>query len=279
MGFPLLSIRRWRKSGHSNARGCLFAVLKLPRGLKASGSCVDAKTEAEGSGGQKSPQTASMSRAASMRSRQHRSPKDRRPRMALCTKIPHIFLLYIQKTCRQAEAIYNKGIGAYKLPNGGNPLLQTHCCGFSFPLDSSTAEVRPQQCPGLSVYSFELPPPEGRMRPVNAARVEVLLDSMRKTGLLQPLVVGGPNAHKEWPLVDGAHRKHRGRHTAKAFPSSHCSECSRTMTRSKHGSKNIDGEANRGARTAAPSTSGATTIGRCRGATRNGSVASGSAWE
>ena len=34
--------------------------------------------------------------------------------------------------------------------------------------------------------------PEGRMRPVNAARVEVLLDSMRKIGLLQPLVVGTP---------------------------------------------------------------------------------------
>ena len=48
--------------------------------------------------------------------------------------------------------------------------------------------------------------PEGRMRPVNAAQLEVLLDSMRKIGLLQPLVVGGPNTHQEWPLVDGAHR-------------------------------------------------------------------------
>ena len=48
--------------------------------------------------------------------------------------------------------------------------------------------------------------PEVRMCPVKSARVEVLLDSMRKIGLLQPLVVGDPNAHQEWPLVDGAHR-------------------------------------------------------------------------
>ena len=37
--------------------------------------------------------------------------------------------------------------------------------------------------------------PEGRMCPVKSARVEVLLDSIRKIGLLQPLLVGGPNAH------------------------------------------------------------------------------------
>ena len=48
--------------------------------------------------------------------------------------------------------------------------------------------------------------PEGRMRPVNAARVEELQDSIRKGQLLLPLVVGLPNAHKQWPLVDGAHR-------------------------------------------------------------------------
>ena len=47
--------------------------------------------------------------------------------------------------------------------------------------------------------------PEGRMRPVNAAQLEVLLDSMRKIGLLQPLVVGQV-AQGQWPLVDGAHR-------------------------------------------------------------------------
>ena len=48
--------------------------------------------------------------------------------------------------------------------------------------------------------------PEGRLRSVNAARMEVLLDSIRKIGLLQPLVVGGPNDDKLWPLLDGAHR-------------------------------------------------------------------------
>ena len=48
--------------------------------------------------------------------------------------------------------------------------------------------------------------PEGRLRPVSAARVEELQDSIQKGQLLQPLVVGVPNAHKQWPLVDGAHR-------------------------------------------------------------------------
>ena len=48
--------------------------------------------------------------------------------------------------------------------------------------------------------------PEGRMRPVNAAWVEKLRDSIEKGQLLQPLVVGVPNADKLWPLVDGAHR-------------------------------------------------------------------------
>ena len=44
------------------------------------------------------------------------------------------------------------------------------------------------------------------MRPVNAARVEELRDSIEKERLLLRLVVRLPNAHKEWPLVDGAHR-------------------------------------------------------------------------
>ena len=45
------------------------------------------------------------------------------------------------------------------------------------------------------------------MRPVNAAWVEKLRDSIEKGQLLQPLVVGQvPNADQEWPLVDGAHR-------------------------------------------------------------------------
>ena len=42
---------------------------------------------------------------------------------------------------------------ASELPTGGNPPMQTHCCGFPFALDSSTVGVRPQQCPGLSVWS------------------------------------------------------------------------------------------------------------------------------
>ena len=58
----------------------------------------------------------------------------------------------------------------------------------------------------LNIEDCKIVVPEGPMRPVNAARMEVLLDSIRKIGLLQPLVVGGPNAHQEWPLVDGAHR-------------------------------------------------------------------------
>ena len=48
--------------------------------------------------------------------------------------------------------------------------------------------------------------PEGRMRPVRDAQVEELRDSIEKGQLLQPLVVGVPNADKPWPLVDGAHR-------------------------------------------------------------------------
>ena len=48
--------------------------------------------------------------------------------------------------------------------------------------------------------------PEGGMRPINAAWVEKLRDSIEKGQLLLPLVVGLPNAHKQWPLVDGAHR-------------------------------------------------------------------------
>ena len=48
--------------------------------------------------------------------------------------------------------------------------------------------------------------PEGRMRPVRDAQVEELRDSIQKGQLLQPLVVGVPNTHKPWPLVDGAHR-------------------------------------------------------------------------
>ena len=48
--------------------------------------------------------------------------------------------------------------------------------------------------------------PEERMRPVNAAWVEKLRDSIEKGQLLQPLVVGVPNADKPWPLVDGAHK-------------------------------------------------------------------------
>ena len=58
----------------------------------------------------------------------------------------------------------------------------------------------------LNIEARKIVVPEGRMRPVNAARMEVLLDSIRKIGLLQPLVVGVPNTDKLWPLVDGAHR-------------------------------------------------------------------------
>ena len=58
----------------------------------------------------------------------------------------------------------------------------------------------------LNIEARKIVVPEERMRPINAAWVEVLLDSMRKIGLLQPLVVGVPNADKLWPLVDGAHR-------------------------------------------------------------------------
>ena len=58
----------------------------------------------------------------------------------------------------------------------------------------------------LNIEVCKIVVPEGRMRPVNAARVEELQDSIGKGQLLQPLVVRVPNAHKQWPLVDGAHR-------------------------------------------------------------------------
>ena len=58
----------------------------------------------------------------------------------------------------------------------------------------------------LNIEACKIVIPEGRMRLVNAARVEELRDSIEKGQLLQPLVVGLPNAHQEWPLVDGAHR-------------------------------------------------------------------------
>ena len=58
----------------------------------------------------------------------------------------------------------------------------------------------------LNIEARKIVVPEGRMRPVNAAWVEELQDSIEKGQLLQPLVVGVPNAHKQWPLVDGAHR-------------------------------------------------------------------------
>ena len=48
-GFPLPSIHRRRESGHSNARGCPFAVSSSrhprPRSLRLA--CVDARMEAE----------------------------------------------------------------------------------------------------------------------------------------------------------------------------------------------------------------------------------------
>ena len=58
----------------------------------------------------------------------------------------------------------------------------------------------------LNIEASKIFVPEGRMRPVNAAWVEKLRESIQKGQLLQPLVVGVPNAHKLWPLVDGAHR-------------------------------------------------------------------------
>ena len=58
----------------------------------------------------------------------------------------------------------------------------------------------------LNIEARKIFVPEGRMRPVNAERVEELRDSIQKGELLQPLVVGVPNADKLWPLVDGAHR-------------------------------------------------------------------------
>ena len=58
----------------------------------------------------------------------------------------------------------------------------------------------------LNIEARKIVVPEGRMRPVNAAWVEKLRDSIKKRQLLLPLVVGVPNADKPWPLVDGAHR-------------------------------------------------------------------------
>ena len=48
-GFPLPSIHRRRESGHSNARGCPYAVVssRHPRSNSLRLVCVDAKTEAE----------------------------------------------------------------------------------------------------------------------------------------------------------------------------------------------------------------------------------------
>ena len=59
-----------------------------------------------------------------------------------------------KKIIDKQKSSYNKSVGAYKLPDSGSPPVQTHCCGFSFALDSSTAGVRPQQCPGLSICSL-----------------------------------------------------------------------------------------------------------------------------
>ena len=58
----------------------------------------------------------------------------------------------------------------------------------------------------LNIEASKIVVPEGRMRPVRDAQVEELRDSIGKGRLLQPLVVGVPNADKPWPLVDGAHR-------------------------------------------------------------------------
>ena len=58
----------------------------------------------------------------------------------------------------------------------------------------------------LNIEARKIVIPEGRMRPVNAAWVEKLRDSIEKGQLLLPLVVGVPNDDKLWPLVDGAHR-------------------------------------------------------------------------
>ena len=58
----------------------------------------------------------------------------------------------------------------------------------------------------LNIEVCKIVIPEGRLRPVNAARGEELQDSIQKGQLLLPLVAGLPNAHKQWPLVDGAHR-------------------------------------------------------------------------
>ena len=48
-GFPLPSIHRRRESGHSNARGCPFAVSssRHPRSRSLRLACVDARMEAE----------------------------------------------------------------------------------------------------------------------------------------------------------------------------------------------------------------------------------------
>ena len=58
----------------------------------------------------------------------------------------------------------------------------------------------------LNIEASKIVVPEGRMRPVRDAQVEELRDRIEKGRLLQPLVVGVPNADKLWPLVDGAHR-------------------------------------------------------------------------
>ena len=57
----------------------------------------------------------------------------------------------------------------------------------------------------LNIEARKIVVPEGRMRPVNAAWVEKLRDSIEKGQLLLPLVVGQV-AQGGWPLVDGAHR-------------------------------------------------------------------------
>ena len=58
----------------------------------------------------------------------------------------------------------------------------------------------------LNIEASKIFVPEGHMRPIRDAQVEGLRDSIGKGRLLQPLVVGVPNADKPWPLVDGAHR-------------------------------------------------------------------------
>ena len=88
---------------------------------------------------------------------QHRRLQDRRPRMACAPRYRTFFFSASKKkqkrSATKASEPQNSQVAVARL-------CRRIVAGFSFALDSSTAGVRPQQCPGLSSCSCQLPLPE-----------------------------------------------------------------------------------------------------------------------